>query len=298
MGESEPVPEFKSPARAEPVGARLREARNRLGLDLEEIGARTRIPMRHLAAIEAGDYSALPSTTYAMGFARAYARAVNADEPAIAHDLRAELAATYQRREPKPDLETIDTGRGPSGVLVWAGALLALLLVVGLGLAYGTGMFGGGDADPVTADAGAARDLGLGSAGGPAVAPSPTPVPAGGGQVTLAATDAVWVRIYDAADTTLFMREMKPGERFDVPANANNPMINVGRPDKLAITVNGSAVAPLGTGERAIKDVRISAEALQARGAGPTPAPSATPTAGATVAVPVPPAFAPGAGGR
>ncbi|MGL1664223.1 DUF4115 domain-containing protein, partial [Vibrio parahaemolyticus] len=50
----------------------------------------------------------------------------------------------------------------------------------------------------------------------------------------------------DATGKTLFQGEMKPGDHFDVPADANKPMINVGRPDKLSVTVNGSNVPPLG----------------------------------------------------
>jgi hypothetical protein len=59
-------------------------------------------------------------------------------------------------------------------------------------------------------------------------------------------------------------------------------MINIGRPDKLQVTINGSAVPALGDGKRAIKDVPISAAALQARG---TTTPAAAPAAApATVA--------------
>ena len=53
------------------------------------MAARTRVPLRHLEAIEQGAYEALPSQTYAVGFARAYARAVGLDEVATAaHDER------------------------------------------------------------------------------------------------------------------------------------------------------------------------------------------------------------------
>ena len=98
---------------------------------------------------------------------------------------------------------------------------------------------------------------------------------AAGGQVALEATGEVWLRVYDADNKTLYQGTMKQGDRFDVPADAKDPMINVGRPDKLRVTLNGSAVAPLGTGERAIKDVRIGGEALTARASGePAPAPS------------------------
>ncbi len=97
--------------------------------------------------------------------------------------------------------------------------------------------------------------------------------------MTLTANDDVWLRVYDADGTpkgkTLFENTLHPGDHFDVPADAKNPQINVGRPDKLQVTVNGTAVPALGTGKVAIKDVPISAAALLARA---TPVPGATPT--------------------
>ena len=74
------------------VGDKLRAARIAEGVDLPTIAERTRIPQRHLEAIESSNYSGLPSITYAMGFAKAYARQVGLDEVAIARDLRAERA--------------------------------------------------------------------------------------------------------------------------------------------------------------------------------------------------------------
>ena len=82
----------------------------------------------------------------------------------------------------------------------------------------------------------------------------------------LSATAPVWLRVYDASKTKLFEKEMAVGERYTVPPNANNPMILTGRPESLKVTVGGSEVAPLGTAERSIKDVGISAAALAARG--------------------------------
>ena len=49
-------------------------------------------------------------------------------------------------------------------------------------------------------------------------------------------------------------------------------MINVGRPDKLQVTLNGAAMPPLGDGSRPIKDVRVSGEAVAARLAASAPA--------------------------
>ena len=257
------------------VGERLRAAREAKGLSLPEVAARTRVPLRHLEAIENSNFAGLPSSTYAVGFVRSYARAVDADEVKLAHDTRVEVANTTRATPAYQPYEIADPKRVPSKGVVIVATGVGIAVLVLAALFFATSLFRGGQAGvgapPVVATV-------------PAAAPRPTPTPVAGGQVRLTATDEVWIRIYDAADTTLKLGTMKPGETFDVPPTANNPMINVGRPDKLAITLNGSAVAPLGTGERAIKDVPIGAAALAARAAGqPAPAPSPSASASSTV---------------
>lgn len=60
-------------------GASLRKAREASGVTLEEIYEQTRINMRHLRAIEAGDFPSVPQT-YVRAFIREYARMVGLDE--------------------------------------------------------------------------------------------------------------------------------------------------------------------------------------------------------------------------
>ena len=272
----------------EKVGEKLRDARLAQGLELSDIAARTRIPLRHLEAIETSDYSGLPSPTYAVGFVKSYARAIGADEVALARELRAETSSMFAAREAYETYDPEDPVREPSSGLVWAGIIVTVLLVAGLILWYGTDLFrSSGTPAPAPTET-------------PAAAPEGTPSPAaatGSGQVTLTATEAVWLRIYDASGTRLFEKEMAAGERYDVPQNANGPMINLGRPEAVRVTVNGSDVAPLGAPGRAIKDVPISAAALQARGTGATPAtaPAATPTPATRSSRPLPRAFQPAA---
>ena len=55
------------------VGGRLREAREKLGLTLEEVERTTRIRVHHLEAIERGELDSLPSPVQARGFLRNYA---------------------------------------------------------------------------------------------------------------------------------------------------------------------------------------------------------------------------------
>ncbi|MBX9797716.1 helix-turn-helix domain-containing protein [Sphingomonas sp.] len=285
MGDAEPGEEATLFPKT--VGEKLREARESQGLTLDEIAARTRVPMRHLEAIERGDYGALPSATYAVGFAKAYARAVGMDEVAVGREVRGTLpdsgtaanvhastsfappspprrAPSYEAREPAKL-----PPRGLTAVLVIA----AVLMVAATLLAYSNGWFQG-DGSPPASSPVAEQQVPPPATNTPAPAAA---APATGGQVKLTATDLVWLRVYDADGATLIQRELQPGESYDVPQSAKGPMINIGRPDKLAITIDGQQVAPLGDGSRAIKDVAISADALRARSA-----PAANPAAGVT----------------
>ena len=268
MDEVSPGP--ASPDAPERVGEALRSARERQGLSLAEVAARTRVPLRHLQAIEVGDYAGLPSLTYATGFARAYARTVGVDEVDIARDVRAELAGIVRPKREYQPYDVSDPSRVPSRGLAMAAMGLGLAVLILAGLWFASGLFRGGSE--------AVSDV---AAVAPApVIPAAAPTPAAGGQVFVTATDEVWVRIYDSAGKTLHQGTLKAGERFDVPADASDPMINVGRPDKISITVNGSQLQGLNLGDQPIKDVRVSATALQARAAGqPTPSASSTPVA-------------------
>jgi cytoskeleton protein RodZ len=285
------------------AGERLREAREAQGLSLAEVAARTRVPLRQLEAIEQGDYASLPSITYAVGFAKAYARAVGVDEVTVAREIRGNAEFAPQRTEYQP-YETSDPARTPSAGLAIGAAIVALILVVVAGLYFGTNLFRGGSSsgsDATSSIADTAPDA------TPAPHPSATPVPSASGQVVLTATDTIWLRVYDATGKTLYENTMKPGDTYNVPGDANGPMINIGRPDKLQITVNGAAIAPLGDGSHALKDIPISAAALSARAAQPgaaatpVPVPASSPSASSTGSsgkrkkeknAAVPPAFA------
>jgi len=70
------------------VGDKLREAREGLGLTLADIANKTRVPMRHLEAIENNRMEGMASPAYAIGFTKTYARAVGLDDRAIAAELR------------------------------------------------------------------------------------------------------------------------------------------------------------------------------------------------------------------
>lgn len=257
------------------AGFMLRSAREEQGLSLSEIAARTRISLRQLELIEAGAMDALPSRTYAIGFARTYARAIGLDEAPITGAVRAELGDN-----PEPgtaatsSMEPGDPAKLPSKGLAWTGAIAALLLAAGLFAWFGT-YFGAGEGAPALVVEPAEQ----------ALAEEPEPdaadlAPADGAAVTFTALeDRVWVRLYQEGGARLLEKTLTKGESFTVPATASDPRLNTGRPDALAITIDGKPAARLA--ERAVNlgGEPVSAAALLAR---------ATTAAPASVRAPVP----------
>jgi cytoskeletal protein RodZ len=273
--EGDPVPEEATLFPAT-VGEKLRGAREAQGVELSEVAARTRIPQRHLEAIEKSNYSSLPSVTYAMGFAKSYARAIGADEVAIGRELRAELNTNFQRVAPTPSYEMEDPTRTAPRGLVWIGLIVAVLVLAGVGVWYGTDWFRGSAPPPEALEIPEET---------PAAAPT---TPIAGGQVSLVALDTVWLRVVDATGKQLFEKEMAAGERYDVPPEALHPIAKTAGPEKIQVVVNGSNVPALGPSGRQV-ETEVSAEALLARGTpGATPAAVPTPTSAPPALRPVP----------
>ena len=254
-------------------GAKLRAAREAQGLSMQDVATRTRIAQRQLEAIERDDYSALPGIPYAVGFARAYARAVDLDEVEIAADVRSAVHGSQLGANRYESFEPADPARVPSRVLAWTAVAIVIILVAGFTV-WRTQLL-----TPPTGQEIAAQQA------KPAAAPKPAagirPAAPVVQTVVFTANDDVWLRIYDEAGERLKDGLMKKGESFTLPANARNPMILTGRPQALTVTVAGKSIAPLGAPDRTISDVPVSAAALLARaapGAAAPVAPSAAQT--------------------
>lgn len=102
------------------LGAGLRAVRKARGRTLAELSHATRVHTRYLTAIEEGDFSALPSRVFAIGYVRAYAGALGLDEqgaierfkresPDTSAPLQAPIGAAFQdvRRRSQPVLIAI-----------------------------------------------------------------------------------------------------------------------------------------------------------------------------------------------
>lgn len=266
------------------AGVRLRRAREAAGLTLADIAARTRIAERHLKSIEAGNFTALASRVYAVGFARNYAREIGLDENEIARAVRGEfdgqepLAERYQSDSFEPG----DPARVPAARLAWIAGLSALAVVLA-GYVFWRSLYAPAMPLPDLV-AETTASVSAGASPGALAGPAPS---AQGPVVFTALAQGIWVKFYDAAGNQLLQKELALGETYTVPADANGPMIRTARPEALQVAIGGQIVAKLADRQMTIGDVPVSAAALLARGQAPAAA-SASPPA----AVPAPAATA------
>jgi cytoskeleton protein RodZ len=80
------------------VGARLTQLRESKGWTIEDVSARLKVSVIKLRALESGDVSHLPDTTFALGVVRSYAKMLGADPTPFTQALRREKGV------PAPDL--------------------------------------------------------------------------------------------------------------------------------------------------------------------------------------------------
>ena len=106
------------------LGELLRHARESRGLTLERVARETRIPQRHLEALEHGDLGASPAGFYQRAEVRAYARAVGLDQELALAQLQSALkpveAPRVARQASKP--------KGPTSLRTYV--LIALAVIV------------------------------------------------------------------------------------------------------------------------------------------------------------------------
>ena len=283
------------------VGQRLARARADKGLELSDLARDTRIPQRHLAAIEADSHDSLPALTYTLGFVRTFARMVDLPEDEIAAQFKAETTKTAHVPQ-TVSLEPVDEARLPSRGVVAASGVAVVAIVAGM-WAWGAGVFQNDlpppPTDPVplveTAAAvpepltqasteplvsGDAPVPGTGDAAlVPAAAPAVAPVsadpattataiaqPVAGGPVVLTASEDVWIKVYDKTERkTVKMGVLAPGESYAVPTDRGDLLLWTGRAGALKVTVGGKAVPSLGGPRDTVQDVSLAPAALLAR---------------------------------
>ena len=244
------------------VGQRLREAREAAGLSIEDVAATTRIPMRHLASLEIGDWDQLPASTYSVGFAKNYATAVGLDKAEIAEQLRSEMGGERPVATYAEVYETADPARAMPKGLVFGALALVLVAVLVFTWLGNRSMESDPAAPPIENEIAAVDNL--------VAAPPAT------GTVVLTANEAVWIEVKDGA-AILKQGELAAGQSFEVPANAVAPRLTTGKPEALRIAI-GTADAPaVGPAGIRVSDVSLLAADLMKGPAAAAPSASLPP---------------------
>jgi len=115
---------------SEPIlAALLKSRRHELGLSLDEVAEATRVRKTYLEALEQMAYHVLPSQAFAIGYVRAYARALGLDEHAMADLYKKECPAGPIKLQ-APLGSTLDDVE-PSNRHYVVVALLVVALIVG-----------------------------------------------------------------------------------------------------------------------------------------------------------------------
>ena len=267
------------------TGTVLATAREAAGIDLADLARDTRIPLRHLKAIEADSHASLPALPYTIGFVKTFAKAVGLDPEAVATQFRSETSKLAHVPS-LPSLEPLDERRLPSRGLVTSSIAIIVLIIGGLS-AWGAGLFDPAAPAPVVAEApppvpeqvpnavAPAGDIGI-AAPAPVGGVVPGAIPAApvaaiaAGPVVLTATEDVWIKVYDRATrTSAKIGILKAGETFAVPNDPPGLLLWTGKAGALAVTVNGKPIPPLGGPVETVRDVSLAAADLLARAAPP-----------------------------
>ncbi len=221
------------------LGEQLRRAREARGVTLREVSEQTRITMRHLEAIEADDYKALPGGIFNKSFVKSYARAVGFPE-ARALELyeRTSRERGFQNEEPatSPQRSRVymgDTGRSP---LMTYGLSLLIVGLLALVVYAGLNYYRRSQSEPTGAPAAQPSPA---AAAQQQAAPTP-PTADEGFRVQVKAARAFWLTSWQDDDKKKRGRFLKPDapEEFE-PASALNLHYDQTSADALQVTVNG-----------------------------------------------------------
>jgi cytoskeletal protein RodZ len=248
------------------VGERLRAAREEKGLSLEDVAAQTRIPQRHLESIENAEWDKLPAPTYTVGFAKNYAATVGLDRTEIGEQLREEMGGQRFASSQSEVIEAADPARTMPKWLVISAVVAVILLVVVMSVLNRRSL------EPEATSNAPAQAAAPAEQPAPAATQPQAPAASAQGPVVLTAVAPAWVRVSDQGKT-LVEGMMQPGQTYQVPQTAVAPMLRVGAPEALRITVGGAVAPPVGPAGQVTSNVSLKGPDLMRGGAQTTPPP-------------------------
>lgn len=248
------------------LGAYLQRHRDERGFSLEELEVRTRIRLKYLEAMEAGDWEALPPGVYTRGLLRNYARALGVSPASVLRMYIKERPS--EARLPEPQLISQPLILQPRFNIEMIMAFALLAVAIGLfswmvftqllPVVQQAGVDGIDTGAPVAKSPAALANA-------PTAAPTRTPMPRRGGRVqplataTAAATatplpgleiearavqNDVWLRV-QADGQEIFMGFLRGGESKRWSAK-QTVRLRTGNAGDTEITLNGQKIEPLG----------------------------------------------------
>ena len=246
------------------VGERLAAERARQQIELSDIAARTRIPLRHLEAIEAGRHDGLPAIPYSAGFVKSYATVLGLDGQAMSRDFREQMGEERRAHFEPEAYEPVDPSRVPSRLL----AMIALGVALLLGMGYLLLRFEGDNSELAKLAADTVEDVrpAAPKVARPAlvpVAPAEPTIPTG--PISIAASEDVWMKISERGGTrTYFLDVLKAGQTFTVPDDAVDPILRTGRAQVMKVSIGTTELPPVGPPDRLVRAYSLKRKALVA----------------------------------
>lgn len=244
------------------AGERLREARAKAGLTLDEAAHRTRIRRDYLDAIESMDSRGLPARAYAIGYLRTYASFLSLEPDALVEQFKRDVDTETGRAQPTAAAKTRDPIKLPRGAF---GAVLILASLASVAWWYssqGTGSDGllavppPPDAAPEWAREDFAERPARSSveeiwAGLPlseAVASSST--------LVMRALEPVWMEVRDGSGRILFARQLEIGETYR--ALETGLTVSTANAGAIVLERDGEAIGPLGEAGMAVENLPVT----------------------------------------
>jgi cytoskeleton protein RodZ len=221
------------------IGASLREARLRQGLDLRDAETATKIRTKYLRALEEERFDQLPAETYIRGFLRTYAEHLGLDGQLYVDEYNSRYAVDedqIQQLRARPSAPRASRRRRNRDSGMVLAALLAIALVTALVIA--AWRFGGGDG-------GDAGIPGLDRATtGAETTPAAPPAPATPARTRVVlravANSFVEVRANGQRGRQLYSGTLEQGQSRLF--QARRVWLNIGIPQNVRVTVNGRRV--------------------------------------------------------
>ena len=245
------------------VGEQLAAERVRQKLELGDVAAQTRIPVRHLEAIEAGRYAELPALPYSAGFVKSYATMLGLDGQLLSRAFREQMGDARRAHFEPEAYEPVDPSRIPSRLL----AMIALGVALLLGMAYLLLRFEGDNSELAKLAADTTQDVRR--AAPKPLAPKPVAALAESsaptGPISIAAIEDVWIKVAERdGSRTYYIDTLKAGQSFPVPDGVVDAVLRTGRPEAVKVLIGTTTLPPVGEPASLVRAYSLKRDALVA----------------------------------